>query len=314
MKQVKIVFLFLFLLLTQSSWAQDLIILHPNRDTLHVKVLQIAAREVYYTTSDSQSRFDPKQIKTDLVARIVYANGTVIRLMEGQTIEANFLGNRNFAIKIDPFIPLYGSTYLAIESSLAARRSMEIGIGVIGAGLAQDTYLNRKGAFARFAYTFYLTTFRPKLILKQHLLSGWYLRPSIIANYFELNEVFFNTSAYQYINGQSKYTIRNMDKRFARGSAGVLLSLGKQWVFKNRISLDLSYGLGVGYGYQKVINETISYTEYLGYGWQDKIVEVYDVGAGTGIHINHNNKFAFAMEGGVRMGFLIHCNKKAKAF
>ena len=211
--------LFILLLVTLSSYAQQDTLVKRNNERIVCKVKEIGTDEIKYLLAGSDIVM---VIDKNDVSRVVTSAGTVIAFDESMKDEKPFLDQHKNLFKVGVFSPLAGYTALAYERSLKPGSSMELGVGIIGAGQKFGTYKS-EGVSVRLGYKFIKS---PDFYLKgmryAHLLKGGYFRPEIV------------TSMYH----------RHYKDIFA---CAILLNIGNQWVFNDFIALDLYVGAGYGY-------------------------------------------------------------------
>jgi hypothetical protein len=165
--------------------------------------------------------------------------------------------------------PLYGYSDFTFEHSLKPGSSIECSLGIIGLGANYDN--NQKGVSMRFGYKFIKN---PDFYLKgmryAHILKGAYFRPELAFSFYNKDVVHYDDWIF------NSYT-----KNETIFSGALLCIVGNQWVFNDRILVDLY--AGVGYGFS-------TYDEFdLQYGFS------------TG-----SSDSQIALSAGFRIGFLLY--------
>jgi len=203
------------------------------------KVREISSAEIRYV----QPQLNPDVvfvIEKSKVARIVYANGAeqtfATERQAPETIEQNsenlFALQRKNALKLDLLALAVNNFSLTYERSLRPGRSIEFSAGAIGLGFglkeehASGVVLKGGYKFARNP-DFYLGGMR-----YAHILKGRYLKLELdFASYSVENETELFSSHTE------KYSITKF---------GFLVVLGNQWVYDDKILIDVYSGLGIG--------------------------------------------------------------------
>lgn len=215
-----------------SVLGQDLI--HKrNQEVINCKVKEIGTESIKYNLPDY-----PKDvlfaIDKDKVLKITFEDGKEIEFMIEMENPENYVENKKNAVKIDFLSPLSGNTTLYFEHSLSPGRSIEAGIGIIGAGFDPDEN-NGAGAFLRFGYKFIKSPdFYISKMRYSHILKGAYIKPEISLGLYSKD------SKEHYWDGYSTF-------REQIFSGTLHLVLGKQWVFDNSFLFDLFGGIGYGF-------------------------------------------------------------------
>ena len=156
-------------------------------------------------------------------------------------------------LKLNIFAPLLGYSQFSWEKPIGHLRSIEFGLGVIGAGknlhiqrrplfsldrFGANNYRpghrNQFGGFFEFGYKFIVRInsieISPKNISAVSNLKGPYIKPSFIIGAYSFN---------QFRNDSTAATIRRHHHFGA-----LLLNLGYQWVFTSKIVFELYMGGG----------------------------------------------------------------------
>lgn len=218
-------------LLAGSLQAQD-VIYKKNGQVLQTKVVELGTGEIKYRLAD-QPDGPIYVVEKESILKIIFQDGHVEfygaqRMDEAQTFE----GQRTKNLKISFLGPLLGYTNVLYEQNIKPGRSWEVKGTFIGLG--KQIGDRPRGFIGSAAYKFYKKpTFYTNDLKRTHLMQGGYIKP----------EFFLGFSSYDYdLSGYGN------DTRKSSTAAGVLLNLGKQWVFDDAFVLDLSFGIGYGAG------------------------------------------------------------------
>ena len=162
--------------------------------------------------------------------------------------------NSESVLKLNVISPLLGYSQFSFEKSIANRRSLEFGLGIIGAGrnlniqphtisLSLDRlspvnyrpgHKNQFGSFFEFGYKFIKPIKNYKLSKSNfnamHALKGSYIKPSFILGAYSFN---------QFRDDSSLVKVRR-HHRFG----ALMVNLGHQFEFKSKVVLELYLGVG----------------------------------------------------------------------
>jgi hypothetical protein len=212
-----------------SLHAQDRI-LKRDGENIECKVLEIGSKEIKYSLEeyDFQVQFS---IEKNLVDRILFKNGQELVIDHAaeavKSAEKNsadlFLVQKKNAIKINFLSPLSGVTTFSYERALKPGQSFELSAGIIGLGFENPDDALGIGLKAGYKFMrspdFYLEGMR-----YAHILKGGYVRPEFVF---------------------ASYDLQNKNRQVTK--VGLLLNIGKQWVFSDVFLVDLYFGVGYGY-------------------------------------------------------------------
>lgn len=217
--------------------AQDLLIKN-NSDTIRCLIKEIADEEIKYISSDV-SETVVFGINKDRVTKIVFANGKELEFSEYMFDPENYVSDKKNNIKINFLSPLFNSTNITYERSIAPGKSFETTLGIIGVGW--DIGNNEeKGVFVKAGYKFIKS---PDYYIKgqrfAHILKGAYIRPEIALSHYSYSRYYYNYYDDTYNEGIRSDT----NTMFA-----ILLNIGKQWVFEGGFVVDMFGGVGYGFG------------------------------------------------------------------
>jgi hypothetical protein len=156
-------------------------------------------------------------------------------------------------LKMNVFAPILGYSQFALERNAGHLRSVELGLGVIGAGrdLNIEPHVpwffepvggyryragrkNQFGGFIELGYKFIKRIHSNEISATNYnetnTIAGSYIKPSFIIGAFGFNE---------FSDYSSTATIR-IHQRFG----ALMLNLGHQWVFADQVVLELYFGGG----------------------------------------------------------------------
>jgi hypothetical protein len=151
--------------------------------------------------------------------------------------------------KLNIFSPLLGYSQLSFEKSIADWRSVELGLGIIGAGrnlniqpytiLGYDRFhrpgrKNQFGSFFEFGYKF-IKPFKSHKVFQNssntsYSLEGSYIKPSFIFGAYSFN---------QFRDDSTVVTVRTHHHFGA-----LMVNLGHQWFFSRKMGFELYCGMG----------------------------------------------------------------------
>lgn len=229
---VKVVGLVFFALWISAPLSAQDKVYKKSGQVVEARVTEIGTAEIKYRLYNEPDG-PVYVVEKDNLLKIVFQDGRTE--FYGQTrIDATelFEGQRKRNLKISFLGPLLGHTNLIYEQNIKPGRCWEVKAIIVGLGKKQPD--RPRGFIGTFAYKFYKKpTFYTADMRRSHLLQGAYIKP----------EVFLGPTSYDLdIFGQGG------DTREQSFAAGVLLNLGKQWIFDDAFVLDISGGLGYGTG------------------------------------------------------------------
>ncbi len=223
-----------FFLMNAALYAQD-IIHKKNGQVIQARVVELGTGEIKYRPFD-QPDGPIYVVEKESIVKIIFQDGHTefygIARMDATEL---FEGQHKKNLKVSFLGPLLGYTNIMYEQNIKPGRSWEAKACIIGLGRQFDDHA--RGFIGTVAYKFYKKpTFYTDDMKRTHLLQGAYVKPE-----FFLGRTTFDTyDYYDPFNG----------KRESQSSttAGLMLNLGKQWVFDDAFVLDLSAGIGYGTG------------------------------------------------------------------
>lgn len=277
--------------------AQDKIY-KKDKEVIEVKISEVGSGEIKYKIFN-----DPDgpvyTMDKDLISKVVYENGRT-EIYQSPLKNPEFYADQpKNAIKINFLAPLLGYTQLNWEHSLRPGRSAEFTMGIIGLGKRQESasftnfdentytlttyYREARGAFFSGGYKFVkrpdYTTSAVKLT---HLFQGFYAKPELSFGIYGHNRLTrnFNSSSVR----QERKTVV---------FSGMIVNLGKQWVFGEAFLIDV-YG-GLGYAVDNINSNR--------YGPGDEYY--YEENTGNHFILNTNDDSGLGVSGGIKLGLLI---------
>jgi hypothetical protein len=283
--------------------AQDRMVLVPNLDTLFVQVKEMGSDQIFYYKWNEREQQNLLSIEKSKVGRLLMEDGRVYKFAEIKNFPVYKDEYSKSAFKFDFFSPLYGSTHLAYEHMYKPRKCYEFGIGILGLGFNKDIGGITQGLMLRASYKHYL---KPYNLRKRGLppqLKGWYYRADFSVNGYQQNEFLIHTVDYKYENGIGTYHLKRTDKQYKRYGSALVLNFGRQFLIKERICLDLYYGMGCGFGGQRLLHQSDYFYYETGYAWTETADGLDDVSLGTGFRINHSVPISFAYQIGFKVGY-----------
>lgn len=219
------------LLTAYQAQAQD-VIHKKNGKVIEAKVVELGTSEIKYkmfSDPDGPIYVDEKEN----IDKIVFQDGRTEQY--GTTrIDASemFAGQKKSAIKVGFMGPLFGQTTIVYERNIRPGRSWEVKAALVGLGRKTD--YESTGFIGSYAYKFYKKpTFYTADMKRSHLLQGGYIKPEVFVGYTSFNDY---------------YDYNNSNVRSESFIVGVLLNLGKEWIFDDAFVLDVSGGIGYGAG------------------------------------------------------------------
>lgn len=285
----------------KQAHAQDKMIMRIKADTMPIKVLEIGSDEIKYRMWPVDDRMPIIVERKEKIRKIIFENGVVMKFTEDEFSDpTNYAHQRKMAIKIDPYGLVRGITSVAFEQSLKPGRSVELGLGIIGAGRI-DGNEKYSGMLVRVGYKFInQPDYHLKGMRYTHILKGGYIRPEFVAAFYS------SEFSRQYINHNNGQTFTYNDK-YSNTAFAVMLNFGKQYVFDDFFVVDGFVGLGIGVANQNAVDvgrdigsqPANSYTNYYGNG-----------GRNFGFFTSSDGKMGMAIQAGLKVGILI--GKKAK--
>ena len=219
-------------LLTHNAQAQD-VIHKKNGKVIEAKIVELGTSEIKYRMFNEPD--GPIYVEEkENIQKIVFQDGRTefygtARMDDAQMFE----GQKKAAIKISFLGPLIGYTNLLYERNIKPGRSWEVKAVIVGLGRQLDD--KAAGFIGSYAYKFYKKPdYYTADVRRTHILQGGYIKPELFVGYSS----FYNTD--------DIYASNRVKEDHATG--GLLLNIGKQWIFDGDFVLDLAFGFGYGFG------------------------------------------------------------------
>lgn len=275
-----------FFLFAVSLQAQDKIY-RKNGQVVKAKVLEIGTEEVKYKLPDSTETI-VYVLEKDRINKIEYENGRVEKFTVDLKDPEQYADQRKQGIKVNFLGPLFGFTQVSYEKSLGVGKGYEVSLGIIGAGKNQQleyydnnfryTKRNQFGFSGSFGYKFNkLPDFLFGKTRFTHLMQGGYVKPVVYLGNYSENMVVYKSNA--------QYEVERQNITFG----ALQFELGKQWVFGDRMLLDVYWGFGYGFD-NKDRDEDYYYDDATSYNYINQ-----RLGKSPG----------FSLTGGIKVGLLL---------
>lgn len=285
---MRILFCFTALFLFVAAHAQDKIY-RKNGKIIQAKIIEVGSSEIKYKVFGDND--GPVYIlETDKIKKVDFQNGTTQKFTLDIKDPEQYEGQLKKAVKIDFFGPLAGYTQISYEKSTAVGRSFEAGLAIIGAGknAALDYYNNTLQTVRRNQFGFagslgYKFNKWPDFLFGRtrftHLMQGAYAKPVVYAGNYSENRVVYKQAS-QMVVDRSNTTF-----------GALQIELGKQWVFGDKLLLDLYWGFGYGFDNKKSGDNYYSYNDN---------TEAYNY-----LNARLGRTPGFSVTGGLKIGLLI---------
>lgn len=251
----KLYILLIIFCIAGSAFAQDKIY-KKDGEIIEVKITEIGTDEIKYklfTESDGPTY----SLDKDRILKVIYENGRVESYQSTLKDPKLYADQSKNAIKINFLSPLLGFTQLNFEHNLRPGRSYELSMGIIGLGKRQEidtyygspetystTYREARGLFLGAGYKFSkIPDFVQKGAKYSHVMQGSYIKPELSLGFYGQNHYVSNNGGTVEMERQSLVF------------GGLLINLGKQWVFGELLLVDIYGGLGYALDNREASNE-----------------------------------------------------------
>jgi hypothetical protein len=245
MKQTKNImknlFLALGLMIGLSAYSQTVsdTIYKKNKEVVLGKVTEVGLDEVKYKPLVNPNDIVLVLEKTDIL-KIVFASGLVQTFADPLNDKSAYADNHNYNIKFNFLSPMGDRIHLNMEKSIRPGLSYELGINAIGVGRRFGKY-TPVGAVVNAGIRMYrLPDMKSRSDRYSHMMNGSYFQPTISAG-----STWHSYDNYRYNPVTSDYDLIDV-KKANTNFFMFTLNFGRQYVFANRISFDISAGLGYG--------------------------------------------------------------------
>jgi hypothetical protein len=263
MKQTKNImknlFLALGLMIGLSAYSQNVsdTIYKKNKEVVLGKVTEVGLDEVKYKPLVNPNDIVLVLEKSEIL-KIVFATGLVQTFADPIRDKSVYADNHNFNIKFNFLSPMGDRIHLNMEKAVKPGLSYELGLNAIGVGRRFGKY-TPVGAVVNVGIRMYrLPDMKSRSDRYSHMMNGSYFQPTLSMGMTShtYDDLVFNPITYDYDNLGPKKATTNFFM--------FTLNFGRQYVFANRISFDIS--AGVGYGTYSNQDENYYYGSYY---WED---------------------------------------------
>ena len=148
---------------------------------------------------------------------------------EAPTVKPTAVKLPDNAFKVRPLSPTVGHIGISYEFLVADRQSFEVDLGYIGFGKQYEEDAWERGGYLSFGCKFMVDSDRLSKKGPVNPLQGWYINPKLVFSRFSRQDV------------ELSYVEESIF------SGAVLLNGGQQWVFFDRLVLDIFAGAGLGF-------------------------------------------------------------------
>ncbi len=306
----KILFLALtFICTAQMVKAQDKIYRNNGKVVL-AKIVEVGASEIKYKEYNNPD--GPIYVlETDRVKKIVYENGKVETFEDNLKDMERYEGQKRQAVKMNFLSPLYGYFEAGYEKITGFGRSYEFSLGIIGAGksdIINYSFYNgggsvlgevRKKQFGFFATGGYKFGKLPDFLIfgksrASHLMQGTYIKPLIYLGHYKENILVQKGS------NSNPFEVGKQNVTFG----ALQIELGRQWIFGDKMLLDIYQGIGYG-----IDNKKDNYQPY-GYGSSTYFQETAAYNYGN-FRLGKSPSLSYTI--GLRIGLLVKNKTEEKA-
>jgi hypothetical protein len=222
------------LIFAQPKFADKLI----KRDST---IINCEVREI----GDDEIKYSQEGLRSDIligidknkVARIIFADGREMKMVDSMSNSEDYSLQRKNAIKFNFLLPASGAVAISYERSLKSGQSIESEIGIISSGNNEEDNMDASGLFLKFGFKFIRD---PDFYLKgmryAHILKGTYFKPELAL------------SSFSYENNTAIFGIDTTNKSGSITKFALLLNVGKQIIYNNRFAVDMFCGVGYSFG------------------------------------------------------------------
>jgi hypothetical protein len=245
MKQTKNImknlFLALGLMIGLSAYSQNVsdTIYKKNKEVVLDKVTEVGLDEVKYKPLVNPNDIVLVLEKTDIL-KIVFASCLVQTFADPLNDKSAYADNHNYNIKFNFLSPMGDRIHLNMEKSIRPGLSYELGINAIGVGRRFGKY-TPVGAVVNAGIRMYrLPDMKSRSDRYSHMMNGSYFQPTI-----SVGRTWHSYDNYRYNPVTYHYDLIDV-KKANTNFFMFTLNFGRQYVFANRISFDVSVGLGYG--------------------------------------------------------------------
>lgn len=230
--------------LLSAATAQEKIYMKHQKEPIVGTVKEIGVTEIKYTPSDAE-QLTISVAKTD-VEKIVFKSGRTQYFTDPLNDYSYYKGQRKFAFKAGLFSPALGYTDFYLEKSLKPGRAVEFQATAIGLGKNRTYYnnytsyqnsnMNQRGFSVGVGFkALRMPDFEVANRKMIHILQGSYIKPAVSVGYYEKN----------FVIPDMTYGGYSLVKKGVVTSH-ISISLGKQWILDNSISIEVYGSTGIG--------------------------------------------------------------------
>lgn len=241
----KYLLLFIATFTISHLMAQDQIY-RKGGTVVKAKIVEIGSEAIKYKLYNDQD--GPIYVlETSRIDHIAYQNGRIEKFSTSFKDPENYVGQLGKGIKMNFLSPLMGYAQFSFEKSVSPLKSYELGFGIIGAGKNQQIgnyYVNgqyedyRRNALGGFLQAGYKFNKLPDYISSgrrlSHIMQGTYIEPTFTLGYYTDQELSHKTGTTELAKRHNLF-------------GGILINLGHQWVFGDKLLVDIYYGLGYAF-------------------------------------------------------------------
>lgn len=224
---VNVMLAVVFFFFANDVIAQDKIYKKNQKAPIEAQVIEIGTSEIKYKLYENRADDLIYVLEKSAIEKIEFENGREESFgVERINLAELYQGQKRRALKVGLISPLIGTTKITYEQNIKPGRSFEVKASMIGVGLNAGGV---KGLYGSIGYKMFKNpNFVTSDMRRGHLMQGLYAKP----------EIFFG--------GYTGGTWEGNDEEL--GGVGALMNVGMQWVFSDRLVLDLAAGVGYGVG------------------------------------------------------------------
>jgi hypothetical protein len=287
----------LLLLMAVISFAQDKIYTKMQEQPIEGEVIEVSVNEVKYKPVDR-----PLPIitidKQDVI-KIVYKNGQVMMINNPLKDYSVYSDQHKWNLKVSLLSPLVGHTQFFLERSMKPGRSIEYELNIIGLGKNQRMYdefytgrhkLDAMGAGVGIGLKLLrLPDYVNGQVRLRHIMQGSYIKPAISLNVYGRNFA-------DYDGGTERKLVYAVNPN---------ITLGKQWILDNTVSIDIYATLGYSFDNVRANQKEVLNDAGVVVDFQDNVPF-----NGFGYTRFGSSDFGLSLGAGIRVGYLFDFKKK----
>lgn len=306
----KIFYTLCFLLfIKMTAFGQDKLYKKGEKKPIEVKIIEVGIDEIKYRFYN-----DPESpiftIEKTEVNKIVYKNGVEDKFEDELAIgPADFETMHKNILKFSFFSPFKGHSHFTFERYLKQGMSYELDLSIIGLGKARERSIytygnvksypeNNKGAIIGGGMKFLILGSKYRRGEKlMHSLQGTFIRPKLYLG-------FYSRDFYEAGRDANNYFILLKTKQNIT-FGDIMVELGRQWVFSDRMSMEIYGGLGYCFNtYKQPANETIN-IDYIEQSLEESNHFIAN-------RFNTEDNMSFSMNFGFKLGYVFNLKKDIK--